>query len=407
MPARRIPEHRPSPLAADRLADTTGCAAPRRAAAWLLAALAALAVGAASVPAAAAPDAAARAAQELDSARLDALNMRIADLLSRQNREARVTPKGDLVIRVRPTERSGAQAIPTAIRPVEPSSTAASRPATRAAAPTTSSRASPRVPPAAIAATGASPLDPAAMTIAAARLDAQPPPGPAAPDGTTGWSYGGERGPEHWASLHPAFARCAGGNRQSPINIRGGVRVDLEPIRFEYQPVAFSVVDNGHTVSARLAPGSALTVMGRRYELVEFHFHRPGEERVDGRIFDMSAHLVHRDADGRQAVVAVLLERGVPHPAIQQVWNSLPLERGEPLAAPAPVDPGALLPAGRGYYTYMGSRTTPPCDEGVLWMVMKEPVPISAEQIAIFSRLYPMNARPLQALGGRLIKESN
>jgi carbonic anhydrase len=344
----------------------------------------------------------ARVHQEIDSARLDALNMRIADLLSRQQRESRVTPRGDLVIRVRPMERTSATtaAAPPAVRPPA-GATAPSGRTGAAKAPADPAAARP------VARASASGIDPAAMTVAAARLSAQPPPGPASADGQAGWRYDGERGPEHWASLHPSFARCASGSRQSPINIRGSVQVDLEPIGFDYRPVAFSVLDTGHTVSARLAPGNALTVMGRRYELVEFHFHRPAEERIDGRVFDMSAHLVHQDAEGRRAVVTVLLERGEPHPTIQAVWNSLPLERGEPLAAPAPLDPGTLLPASRGYFTYMGSRTTPPCDEGVLWMVMKEPVTISAAQIAIFSRLYPMNARPLQALGGRLIKESN
>ena len=169
----------------------------------------------------------------------------------------------------------------------------------------------------------------------------------------------------------------------------------------------FSVLDTGHTVRVEPAPGNALSVMGRRYELVEFHFHRPAEERIDGRQFDMSLHMVHRDPEGRQAVVAVLLDRGTqPHDGIQRIWNSLPLDRHEALASPVPLDPADLLPATRGYYTYMGSRTTPPCDEGVLWMVMKEPVVLSVDQIAIFSRLYPMNARPLQALGGRLIKQS-
>ncbi|MFN9937916.1 MAG: carbonic anhydrase family protein, partial [bacterium] len=128
--------------------------------------------------------------------------------------------------------------------------------------------------------------------------------------------------------MKPEFARCAEGARQSPINIRGGIQVELEPIRFDYRPVNFSVLDTGHTVRVEPAPGNALSVMGRRYELVEFHFHRPAEERIDGRQFDMSLHMVHRDPEGRQAVVAVLLDRGTqPHDGIQRIWNSLPLDR--------------------------------------------------------------------------------
>ena len=230
----------------------------------------------------------------------------------------------------------------------------------------------------------------------------------AAATGHVHWSYTGESGPEHWARLHPEFAKCSTGARQSPIDIREGFRVDLEAIRFDYQPAAFRVIDNGHTVQVNLAAGSGLTVGGRRYELVQFHFHRPSEERVDGRQYDMVAHLVHKDAEGRLAVVAVLIERGAtPQPVIQTVWANLPLEQGEEVAAQAPLDVGRLLPADRSYFTYMGSLTTPPCTEGVLWMVLKQPVQVSEQQIAIFSRMYPMNARPLQAASGRMIKESN
>jgi carbonic anhydrase len=92
---------------------------------------------------------------------------------------------------------------------------------------------------------------------------------------------------------------------------------------------------------------------------------------------------------------------------IQQVWNNLPLEKLETLAPSTVLDPMELIPARRDYFTFMGSLTTPPCSEGVLWLVMKEPVQASPAQLALFSRLYPLNARPIQPGGGRIIKESN
>ncbi len=223
------------------------------------------------------------------------------------------------------------------------------------------------------------------------------------------WGYTGDIGPDRWAELSPDNKLCAVGTRQSPIDIRDGIAVDLEKIAFDYRPSGFSVLDNGHTVQVNVAPGNGLTVMGRRYELVQFHFHRPGEERVNGRQFDMVAHLVHRDSSGKLAVVAVLLERGPdspPQPVLQTVWANLPLEKGETLQAQAQIDLNQLLPENRGYYAYMGSLTTPPCSEGVLWMVMRQPVAVTLQQINVFARLYPMNARPLQAGSGRLIKES-
>jgi carbonic anhydrase len=221
------------------------------------------------------------------------------------------------------------------------------------------------------------------------------------------WSYGGQTGPQAWGRLKPEFRQCAVGQRQSPIDIREGIALDLEAVQFNYQPGSFSVVDTGHTVQVEVAAGNSIEVNGRRYLLQQFHFHRPSEERIDGRQFEMDVHLVHRDAEGRLAVVAVLLERGAAQPLLQTVWNNLPLEKHEPFAGRGELDPGQLLPADRRYYTYMGSLTTPPCTEGVLWLVMQQPLTVSAQQIDIFSRLYPMNARPIQRAAGRMIKQSN
>lgn len=221
------------------------------------------------------------------------------------------------------------------------------------------------------------------------------------------WGYAGEGGPAEWGELDPSYTTCSRGTRQSPIDIREGIRVDLDPIQFDYRPTAFRVIDNGHTVQVNLAPVNSIQIGGRRYELVQFHFHRPSEERINGRQFDMVAHLVHKDPEGRLAVVAVLIEQGRQHPVVQSVWNNLPLERGEENAAQSALDLNALLPEDRRYYTYMGSLTTPPCTEGVLWMVLKEPVQVAPDQVLVFSRLYPMNARPIQSGSGRLIKESN
>ncbi len=219
------------------------------------------------------------------------------------------------------------------------------------------------------------------------------------------WAYGGDTGPESWAQLKPEFQQCAVGKRQSPIDIRDSIAVQLDPIQFDYHPSAFRVIDNGHTVQVNVEPGNSITVQGRRYDLLQFHFHRPSEERINGRQFEMVAHLVHKDVEGKLAVVAVLMDQGKAHPLVQQVWNNLPLEKNIEQPALIQMDLKALLPEQQQYFTYMGSLTTPPCSEGVLWMVMKQPAAMSREQIAIFSKLYPMNARPIQSASGRLIKE--
>ena len=220
------------------------------------------------------------------------------------------------------------------------------------------------------------------------------------------WSYEGEGSPANWAKLRPDFGLCATGRRQSPIDVRDGIKVDLEPIAIDYKRSQFRIVDTGHDIQVNVGDGSTIAVMGRRYQLLHFHFHRPAEERINGKSFDMGIHFFHRDEEGRLAIIAVLLERGSEHPLIQTLWNNLPLEVDQEVVPSVAIDLNDLLPKDRSYYTFMGSLTTPPCSEDVLWMVFKQPVTISAEQVAIFSRLYKNNARPVQPSNNRLIKEN-
>jgi carbonic anhydrase len=235
-----------------------------------------------------------------------------------------------------------------------------------------------------------------------------PPETAQAPHPEVHWGYSGEGAPQAWGKLKPEYETCAKGQRQSPIDIRDGARLELQPIVFDYQPSPLRIIDNGHTVQVNYAEGSSITVAGERFELKQFHFHKPAEERIDGRAFDMAAHLVHRSLDGRLAVLAVLFEaREQAHPFLRALWPHLPLEPGrEVLAKDVTIDVNALLPEVRSYFTYIGSLTTPPCSEGVLWLVLKTPVEVAPEQVAVFGKLYSMNARPLQPAHGRLIKES-
>ena len=222
-----------------------------------------------------------------------------------------------------------------------------------------------------------------------------------------GSSHQGEGGPSHWGKIDPANTRCDSGQRQSPIDIRDGIRVELEPVGFDYKPVRFNVVDTGHTIQVNLGAGNSITLLGRRYDLVQFHFHKPSEERINGVGFDMVVHMLHKDNDGKMVVIAALVKQGKANSLVQTVWNNLPLEKNDAVQAAGLIDVSSLIPTGREYYTYMGSLTTPPCTEGVQWIVFKEPIDLSQDQIGIFGRLYPMNARPIQNSAGRLIKESN
>ena len=221
------------------------------------------------------------------------------------------------------------------------------------------------------------------------------------------WSYEGEGAPGNWSKIDGKYATCGTGKRQSPIDIRDGIKVDLEPIKFDYKWANFRVVDNGHTIQANIGEGNTITVMGRTYHLVQFHFHRPSEEKIRGKAFDMVAHLVHKDDDGKLAVIAVLMEKGASeHPVIQTIWNNMPLEVNQDVSPSTTIDLNRILPEERSYYTYMGSLTTPPCTEDVLWMVFKKPIIVTEQQVAIFAKLYKNNARPVQPANDRLVKES-
>ena len=222
------------------------------------------------------------------------------------------------------------------------------------------------------------------------------------------WEYEGEHGPTHWGSLDPAFHACDAGKHQSPIPINDPTSKDLPAIEFSYQATPLKIIDNGHTIQVTYAPGSFITVNHYKYELQQFHFHHPSEEEVNGRSYPVVAHLVHKDSTGKLAVVAVLLDEGKANEVIQAIWTHLPEEQGKEVERVGlTVDATKLLPARGGYYTFTGSLTTPPCTEGVTWFVLKTPSQISGDEIAVFAKHYPHNARPLQAVNRRTIVMSH
>lgn len=221
------------------------------------------------------------------------------------------------------------------------------------------------------------------------------------------WSYTGSDGPADWGKLDSSYSTCSLGHTQSPIDIKGAKKEDLPPLKFDYKAVPLNIIDNGHTIQVNYAPGSILAVGDKTYELKQFHFHHPSEEHIAGHGFDMVAHLVHADAQGNLAVVAVLLKKGASNSFLETVWKDIPAQKEKAVDVPGvTVNVSDLLPPDHGYYTFMGSLTTPPCSEGVTWYVLKEHVALSSEEIAAFTKIYPMNARPIQPLNGRELRET-
>jgi carbonic anhydrase len=228
----------------------------------------------------------------------------------------------------------------------------------------------------------------------------------AAPTGAP-WSYQGKNGPLLWGKLDPAYRACAQGHVQSPIDIRGArLNKALQPIEFHYIAGPVTLTNDGRTIVARVDPGSYIVAAGVRYELVEFHFHHPSEEAVRGKLTDMEVDLLHKSAAGRLAIIAVRLRENLdaPNAVLATLWPHLPKTAGASEKVAEMVSAGGLLPADRGYWSYTGSLSTPPCTEGVQWFVFEQEMSLSRDQLRAYAALFRMNTRALQEAHGRRIE---
>jgi len=224
------------------------------------------------------------------------------------------------------------------------------------------------------------------------------------------WTYDGKEGPKHWSELDPSFSPCSLGKHQSPINIKHAKMVDLPALQFNYNPAPLNIVDNGHTILVNYAPGSTVTIGDKTYALKQFHFHHPSEEEIKGKHYDLVAHLVHADASGHNAVVAILFKvdaKAAASPLLDTLWKNVSQEKGKVIEVSSiSINVKDLLPAETGYYTFSGSLTTPPCTEGVDWYILKTPVTIPESQLAFFAKIYKHDNRPLQPINHREVFES-
>lgn len=224
--------------------------------------------------------------------------------------------------------------------------------------------------------------------------------------GRTHWSYQGESGTDQWGNLEDSFARCAVGSQQSPIDISGAVKADLPALHIDWKKGG-TIVNNGHTIQVNVTAGGTLQRGPTTFELVQYHFHAPSEHLVDGMATPMEVHFVHKDiATGNLGVLGVFIRAGRINDAFKALAEAFPQRAGQE-AELADADPSALLPAGLSYWTYEGSLTTPPCSEIVTWMVAMDPIEVDEADIASFTRLYSLNARPILAANRRYILASD
>ncbi|MDD5241267.1 MAG: carbonic anhydrase family protein [Sulfuricella sp.] len=223
---------------------------------------------------------------------------------------------------------------------------------------------------------------------------------------TPHWTYSGDEGPDNWGKLTPEYSQCGSGKNQSPIDLSGMIDARLPAIKFAYITAATEIFNNGHTVQANFAPGNSISVSGHEFLLKQVHFHAPSENRLNGKAFPMEAHLVHADKDGNLAVVAVMYTEGKNNLAIAKLWSQMPANADDKVALNAKFLAAELLPKNRDYFRFNGSLTTPPCSEGVMWLVMKHPVRIGKEQVEAFSHtMHHPNNRPVQPVNARPVLE--
>ena len=218
------------------------------------------------------------------------------------------------------------------------------------------------------------------------------------------WGYDGEAGPSKWGEIDAEYQTCSEGKNQSPIDIAATVEADLGAIRLHYKDVPLKLINNGHTVQANYSDGSYISIDGVIFHLLQFHFHSPSEHHFSGATYAMEVHFVHKDDNGNLAVVAVMLNEGRVNPFIDILWDNLPtVMNKEDVVTNVTINGTHLWPENKEYYRYNGSLTTPPCSEGVRWMVMKTPVEISKGQVKRFLSLIDKNARPTQTVNARVV----
>lgn len=217
------------------------------------------------------------------------------------------------------------------------------------------------------------------------------------------WGYEGEAGPESWGDLAQEWQACEVGAEQSPIDIMTAqaTEADLSELQLDYGQASLQLEDTGYGPKATPAGEQGMVVGQDRYRLLQFHAHTPSEHTLNGTSYPMEVHFVHQNDAGELAVVGVMVEEGSANESYAAVTGALRQDQQSVTVQ----DLEALLPNDLSYYTYPGSLTTPPCTEGVRWIVLEKPITMSPDQLVPFRE--PGNtSRPVMPLGNRELRHS-
>lgn len=224
------------------------------------------------------------------------------------------------------------------------------------------------------------------------------------------WQYSGKEGPDHWGDLSENYATCKTGKNQSPINLMDQMAVgttNLPGFDVFYRESYLKIVNDGHSVQVNYPLGSYIKINGHRYELLQFHFHTPSEHQINGFNYPMEMQLVHKDGFDNLAVIGIIFQEGETNEALEGIVQNLPTElKKTEIHKEVNIDPRNFFPENKQFFKYSGSLTTPPCSEGVYWIVFKQPIQASAEQIQKMNEAMGDNARPVQKLNSRSLLKS-
>ncbi len=202
---------------------------------------------------------------------------------------------------------------------------------------------------------------------------------------------------------------CESGKRQSPINIttQAVLANKLPAMQVDYRDTPLKLANDGHTVRVRFAKSGQLTLGKEHYSLQQFHFHTPGGDQIQGENFPFAAHILHKSSSGQLLSIVVPFRLGAENPLLAQLMPLIPAKvDGDHPHADITVNASQLLPKQRAYYRYTGSLTAAPCTEGVEWLVMKQPLELSASQLQAYRKHFADNMRAVNPLFQRPIFES-
>jgi carbonic anhydrase len=207
------------------------------------------------------------------------------------------------------------------------------------------------------------------------------------------WGYVGEFSVKKWGD-HPSFEICKTGTKQSPINLTADLIAKDSDLEFYYNDAEFDLINNGHAVMAIPNSYNYLHYNGIRYQLLNFHMHATSEHTIEHIRYPMEFHLVHKFKD-KLLVVSILVKEGREHSHLNKMLDNYVLYKKNQ-KIDKELDPIVLIPDNFEIYAYEGSLTTPPCTEGVQWIIFKTPIELSKKQIDEFRNDYRNNSRPIQ-----------